>query len=259
MAFCPNTLNEETFPAFWKYVRRKYRQSRKRAVIRNASVPIAQVLYFFVFLVFVYGAACSMIPGAVHRYLSEIPAMVDLWKDFEAFYFAPAATETHRLILSAAALYLVPFAVAAVPAILICLLYHPRMPKQMGESVHDAQELRTMAKHADVYAKRKEPNTVNICAAFFGMLITVAVLGYLLYSLANPTAKQQVIEEAHTANVRLFLYAAAAFFAYRILNFPLHFLLKLLHFCHIPKQLVPVTEAYYQALPAAEETPANNS
>lgn len=248
MSSVPSAITADNFHKIWRYTARKQYWSKKKAAIRSISVPLGQLLYFFVFVVFAYGAACSMIPGMVHRYIQEIPDLVSLWTDFEAAFFASATTEGQRMVRTAAALYLAPFAAAAVPALLVILLYHPRMPKQTGNPAQDARELWITAKHAQVYAQRKESNTVNICAAFAGMLIAVAVLGYLLYGLTNPSLRQQVIAEAHTANLRLFLYALALFFSYKILNLPLYFLLKLLHYCYIPKNLVPVTEEYYRSL-----------
>lgn len=259
MSAVPASVTAETFSKVWKYAARKRYWSKKKAVIRSISVPLSQLLYFFVFIIFSYGAAYSMIPGMVHRYIQEIPELVSLWTDFEAVFFAAATTETQRIARTAAALYLIPFAVAAVPAFLVILLYHPRGPKQTGDPVQDARELWITAKHAQVYAQRKESNTVNICAAFAGMLIAVAVLGYLLYGLTNSALRQHVIDEAHTANLRLFLYAVALFFSYKILNLPLHFLLKLLHFCHVPKNLVAVTEEYYHSLQSSStEAPASD-
>lgn len=258
MASRPETLTSDHFPQYWSYVAWKRRWSKKKAVIRSISVPVSQVLFFFVFVVFSYGAAYSMIPGMVHRYILEVPVLASLWTDFEAVFFASAAQEQQRLLLTAAALYLLPFSPAFVSAIAVCVLYHPTTPRQTGDPTQDAWQLWVMAKHAQVYAQRKESNTVNICAAFAGMLIAVAALGYLLYCLNNPATKQQIIDEAHTANIRLFLYAAALFFSYKILNLPLHFLLKLLHFCHVPKDLVSVTEAYYHSLKHPSPETANS-
>lgn len=243
----PASITADNFSSVWNYSARKRYWSKKKAIIRSVSVPVCQLLYFFLFLIFSYGAAYSMIPGMVHRYIEEIPALVALWKDFEAVFYANSASEIQRLLYTAGALYLLPFFVALLPALLICLFYHPRTPKQTGDPVQDARELWIMAKHAQVYAQRKESNTANVCAAFSGMLIVAAVLGYLLYCLNSPATRQQVIDEAHTANLRLFLYAVALFFSYKIVNLPLLLLLKLLHFCYVPEKLVSAAEEYYHS------------
>lgn len=260
MVSLPASITADNFSKVWKYSARKFYWSKKKAVIRKVSVPVSQLLYFFLFIIFSYGAAYSMIPGTVHRYILKLPVLVSLWTDFESLFFASAATETHRLILTAGALYLLPFCAGILSALLICLLYHPRTPRQTGEPAQDAVEMWGMAKHAQIYAKQKEPNTASDCAAFAGMLIAVAVLGYLLYGLTLPGLKQQIVSEAHTANMRLFVYAAALFFSFKLLNIPLHLLLKMLHICHIPKKLLSVTEAYCHSLQASSaEDVASNS
>ena len=63
-----------------------------------------------------------------------------------------------------------------------------------------------------------------------------------------------MITQAHLANLRCFGYGLAMFLLYRIINLPLKFLLKLLHFCHVPASLVTDTEQYYAQFITQEKT-----
>lgn len=245
MAAYPSPITTDNFQLAWKYIARKRRWSIKKELIRRVSVSLAQIVYFFVFLILALGIFYEMCGPFVRRYMDQIPQVGIWWKQLSEPVLAGASGESVRILRCAGVLYLLPFCAVLPPVILIILLYHPRTPKQTGDIKQDAWQLRSLAKHAQVYAQRKENNTANICAFFAGILMILFVLGAILFAYRNPSLRTEVIAQAHLANLRCFLYGAAIFFCYRIGNIPLQLLLKTLHFCYVPPCMVTDTENYY--------------
>lgn len=251
-------ITEENFSEAWKWIARKRRWSIKKELIRRVSVSIAQIVYFFLFLILTFGVFYEMGGSFVRIYINQIPQAGIWWNQLSAPILADASTEAMRILRCAGILYLLPFCTVIPPVLLIVLLYHPRTPKQTGDKKQDAWQLRSLAKHAQVYAQKKENNTATTCSFFMGILMCLFVLGLLLFAYANPSMRDQVVAEAHLANLRCFLYGAAMFFCYRIVNIPLVLMLKALHFCHVPASIVTDTETYYNQVNSQEPAATEN-
>lgn len=251
------SITEETLPETWKRIARMRRRAIRKELIRRVSVTVAQLVFFFVFMILAFGLVYKLGGPMLHRYIGEIPTIGVWWNHISAFLFSKAGTPTDQLLLSAAYLYLFPFCTALVPAVLLLLFYHPATPKQTGDRKQDAWQLRAMAKHAQIYAGKKENNTANMCGAFAGFFAVVFALGYLLFAYRQPSLQAEVVSQAHWANIRLFLYAVALFFCYKLLNLPLFLMLKLLHSCRVPDSIVTETEAYYSSFSLPEQPETN--
>jgi hypothetical protein len=78
------------------------------------------------------------------------------------------------------------------------------------------------------------------------------VLGLILYAYTDPSLRDEVVAQAHMANLCCFLYGVALVVCYRIANIPLKLLLKPLHFCHVPESMVTDTQEYYARFSRAE-------
>lgn len=258
MAVCPSPITIDTFQDAWKYIARKRRWSMKKELIRRVSVSLAQMVYFFVFMILALGIFYEMCGPLVRRYMDQLPQVGIWWKQISEPVLAGASSEAMRIVRCAGALYLLPFCAVLPPVILIILLYHPRTPKQTGDIKQDAWQLRGFAKHAQIYAQRKENNTATICAFFMGILMILFVLGLILFAYENPSLRAEVVAQAHQANLRCFLYGAAMFFCYRIMNIPLKLMLKVLHFCYVPAYMVTDTENYYTQVCKQETASADN-
>lgn len=254
MAKYPSPITQENFPLAWKLIARKRRWSIKKELIRRITVSVAQLLYFFIFLILALGVFYEMCGPLVRRYMDQFPEVNLWWTQISTPVLADATTEAMRILRCAGALYLIPFCAAVPMAILIALLYHPRTPKQTGDPAQDAWQLRGLAKHAQIYAQRKENDTAKICSFFMGMIMVLFVLGMMLFAYRDPSLRGEVVAQAHLANLRCFGYGLAMFLLYRIINLPLKFLLKLLHFCHVPASLVTDTEQYYAQFNTQEKT-----
>lgn len=248
MVTFPQPITAENFSAVWTYTARKRRWSIKRELIRRMTVTLAQVIFFSVFLILAFGIFYEMGGGLVRSFIDQIPDLGRLWDRFYDLVFDNTATELQRLLRCAGLLYLVPFGTVFPLSLLVLLLYYPRTPKLTGDAQKDAWQLNAMAKHVEVYSKKKDNNTHGICSAFMGMFMIVFVLGLLLFAYTKPELHEQVIATAHQANIRCFLYGLAMFVCYRIINLPLQWLLYLLHFTHIPKNLLQETGNYYSGI-----------
>ena len=258
MAGCPSPITAENFQAAWKCVARKRRWSVKKELIRRVSVTLAQLVYFFVFVILAIGIFYEMGGPFVRRYMDVLPQVGIWWRQISEPILEGASGEVMRILRCLGIVYLVPFAAALVVAVPIALLYHPLMQKQTGDHKQDARQLRVMAKHAQIYAQKKENNTESICAVFIGVLMVVFVLGLMLFAYNNPSLREQVMMKAHQANWTCFLYGLVLFVCYRLLNVPLKLLLKLLHYCRVPASMVADTEHYHSEL-CREESAADEA
>lgn len=252
MAACPSPITADNFQTAWKCIAGKRRWSIKKELIRRVSVSVAQLLYFFVFLILALGVFYEMGGPLVRRFMDQFEEVGIWWHMVSDPVLAGASGEAARILRCAGALYLLPFCTVLPIAVLIVLFYHPRTPKQTGEALQDAWQLRGLAKHAQVYAQRKENDTAKICSFFMGMVMVLFVLGMMLFAYGDPSLQGEVVAQAHLANLRCFLYGVAMFFCYRIVNLPLKWMLKLLHFCHVPAAMVTDTEEYYNQLHTKE-------
>ena len=248
MSKCPSPITAENFSEAWRCIARKRYWAKKKCAIRGACVPVSQLLYFFTFLILAYGAASSMTPSYIKNYIGQLPQLVSLWKKFSAVLLSPAQTEVQRILCCAGFLILVPFAASLPIALTILLFYHPRTAKPTGDPAKDSRELWVMAKHAQVYAQRKEGTMANMCGLFAGLLILLAVFGLVLYMMKDPVTHTQIKNNAAGVAWIMFLYAAGAFAAYKLLNLPLFLLLKLMHYCRVPDSILSDTEAYHTQL-----------
>ena len=254
MAHCPSPITADNFQTAWKWIARKRRWSMKKELIRRVTVSVAQILYFFIFLILALGVFYEMCGPLVRRYMDQFKEVGIWWAKISTPLLSGATSEVMRILRCAGALYLLPFCAAVPAAILIALLYHPRTPKQTGDPVQDAWQLRSLAKHAQVYAQRKENDTAKVSSFFMGMIMVLFVLGLMLFAYKDPSLRGEVIAQAHLANLRCFLYGAAMFICYRIVNLPLKWLLKILHYCHVPASLVTDTEQYHAQFNTHEKT-----
>lgn len=257
MSHCPAPITAENFQTAWKCIARKRRWSMKKELIRRVSVSVSQILYFFVFLILALGVFYEMGGPLVRRFMDQFEEVGIWWHMVSDPVLAGASGEAERILRCAGVLYLLPFCTVLPFAALIALLYHPRTPKQTGDLQQDAWQLRSLAKHAQVYAQRKENDTAKICSFFMGIVMVLFVLGMMLYAYEDDSLRNEVVAQAHLANLRCFLYGVAIFLCYRIVNLPLKWMLKLLHYCHVPKDLVPLTEAYHSSLQHAPVTEAS--
>ena len=252
MAACPSPITADNFQTAWKAIARKRRWSIKKELIRRISVTVAQIIYFFIFLFLALGVFYEM-TGELSRYfMDQVPEWGIYWNKACEFFFAGTTGEFGRILRCVLALYLVPFGVILPFVVLIVLFYHPGTPKRTGDLKQDAWQLRSLAKHAQVYADKKENMTGNICAVFMGVIVAVFVIGMALFAWTYPALRDELTAEAYKLNWVSFLYGAAMFFLYRIINIPLKLMLVPLHYCRVPASMVEDTEKFHAQVSAGE-------
>lgn len=252
MAACPSPITSENFQAAWKAIARKRRWSIKKELIRRISVTVSQIIFFFIFLILGLGVFYEMCGDLARYYMDQVPQWGYYWNMACDFFFAGTAGELGRILRCALALYLVPFCAILPPVILIALFYHPSTPKKTGDPKQDAWQLRSLAKHAKIYADKKDNNTGNICAVFMGVIVAAFVIGMALFAWTYPALRDGLTAEAYKLNWASFLYGAAMFFLYRIINIPLKLMLVPLHYCRVPESIVTDTENYYARIGAQD-------
>lgn len=248
MLFAPPAVSEENFQQAWRYGTRKYYWAKKASLVRRCTAPLAQFLFFWGFMILVYGAALNMVHPTVTAFLSVEPRIVALWDQFSAIVFAYAETEAQRLMACAGVLYGIPFALILPIAAAIHLFYHPMPQKRTGDKAQDAFALRSMAKHAQFYARQKEHNLLPTCQIFAGVLIGILFFGYILYCLNVPQMRQLILNDPTKAAVRVLILTFATVFSYRIVNFPLLLLLRLIALSHVQNGFAENAENYHISL-----------
>ena len=98
-------ITEENFSEAWKWIARKRRWSIKKELIRRVSVSIAQIVYFFLFLILTFGVFYEMGGSFVRIYINQIPQAGIWWNQLSAPILADASTETMRILRCAGILY----------------------------------------------------------------------------------------------------------------------------------------------------------
>lgn len=78
MAACPSPITADNFQTVWKCITRKRRWSMKKELIRRVTVSIAQILYFFIFLILSLGVFYEMCGPLVRRFMDQFPE-INLW------------------------------------------------------------------------------------------------------------------------------------------------------------------------------------
>lgn len=248
MLFVPPVVSEENFHNAWNYAVRKHYWAKKAALVRRVTAPLAQFLFFWGFMILVYGAALNMVHPTVTAFLSAEPGVVALWDKFAAIVFASAETEAQRLMACAGVLYALPFAVVLPVALGIFLFYHPLPQKRTGDKAQDAFALRSMTKHAQLYAKQKEPKMLLTCRVFAGVLIGILFFGFIVYCMNDPEMKQIIIDQRTKVAVPTLILTLGTILSYRVVNLPLLLMLKLIAISYVPKKFVEDTENYHISL-----------
>lgn len=255
MAAYPSPITTENFHKAWNCITRKRRWAIKKELIRRVSVSMAQIVYFFVFLVLTIGALYEMGGPFVRRYMDQLSQIGRWWNQISEPLLADATTETMRLLRCAQLLYLFPFGIVLPPVILIVLFYRPHTPKRTGDIKQDAWQLQGFAKHAQIYARKQENQSGKFYAIFMGVLMALFLLGLMLFARKNWSLSDEI---ANRAGLYCFLYGLALFLCYQIASIPLRIMLKLLHFCYVPASMVTDTKNFYEQIAKEESTPTNN-
>ena len=94
MAVCPSPITIDTFQDAWKYIARKRRWSMKKELIRRVSVSLAQMVYFFVFMILALGIFYEMCGPLVRRYMDQLPQVGIWWKQISEPVLAGYAYST---------------------------------------------------------------------------------------------------------------------------------------------------------------------
>ena len=258
MGTCPSPIATGNFQDAWRAVTRKRRRSMKKALIHRVCFPVAQVIYFCLFLILAVGIFYKMGDAAVRSYMDRIPQIAIWWDRLSSPVLSAAAGEAGRILRCAGVLYLVPFCAVLLPAVLILLVYHPRTAKQTGEAKADAWQLQNYAKQARIYARKRDRDAAVTCAVFMGVFMAVFVLGLMMIIHGDPSVREEMQGQTFQSSLRCVLYGAAMFVCYRIINIPLNLLLKVLCACHVPESMVTDSEYYYNCV-CDQETPAADS
>ena len=245
MAAYPSPITAENFKTAWKYIARKQRWSMKKSMIRRLAVMLAQIVYGCVFVILATGVIYERSGASARLFLEQIPAVTDWCCRVSAAVLAGAPEGSAWIFRCIGLLYLLPFCVAIPPAVLVIFLYHPITPKQTGNMGEDAWQLWGMAKRAQEAAGKRWNDTAVIFSSLLGLFVIMFALGEMSGSEQGP--------------MQAVLYGAGVVLCYHAVNLPLRLLLKLLHFCYIPKSMTADAEKYYALLKSpTTESSADN-
>jgi len=229
--------------------------------IRKIALPIGQILFFPVFVILAAGAALSLTPPGVQRLLGSLPMLESLWKSVAETLFSSASSIVSYIVRAAAFLYLVPFAAFLLVSLVILLVYHPKAPQFTDDHRQNAETMWTLARHAQMNARLKEKDISGKLAVLTGIIAAVGVVGIFVCWLVVPGYGDLLSGLAITEHLKLFVLSLILIFSYGILNFPLTWVMKPVHSCHIPKRMVESAEVYCRSLRRvpADATPNTDS
>lgn len=94
----PTPITQENFDTAWKCIARKRLWSIKKELIRRVSVTIAQLVYFFVFLILAFGVFYEMGGSFIRLYIDQIPQAGIWWNQLSAPVLAGVSTEAMRIL-----------------------------------------------------------------------------------------------------------------------------------------------------------------
>lgn len=252
----PNPITRENFPKAWKYVCRKYRWATKKNAVRRIAAPVGHLLFFPGFLMLALDALFTFSPAQVRSFLGKYPFLTGLWQRWEALVFANAETVGQKIGAACLVLYGIPFAAFLVVAVLVVLLRRVRLPEPGSNDRQNAETMWTLSRHAQVHAWRSERDISGTLSIITGVLAALAVLFMCFNWLIVPGGVNLIGSMSLTENLKFFALAVILIFSYGLVDLPLAGLMKLVHYCHVPKNLPHTAELYVRSL-GSQSAPVN--
>lgn len=250
----PKALNQDTYPQAWAYMSKKLRHSKKCYVSEHIIERVGHSLFFLMMLVLVCGMLYTHLPfPGLREFFQKAPWFTDLWVTIYASYLRPvsAALDLPRLYgdlaVCLAAAWGIPFLACAVLNGCVQLLYWPQltpMPAEVSQQ-EAAQTLLNTGRAAKRNGKRANVKTGSSTPMLFLLVMGVILTLFIVEIIQDkPEAMGSMLaKEKYTIYACTFL----ALFSFGLVSLPLTWLLKLLHWCPIPKGHFTAMEAYLAA------------
>lgn len=252
----PQPVTRETFPDAWKYAGRKLRWAKKRGVIARTILPLAHPFYTAAMAFLSFGIFYGRVHPLVTKYLNQQPGIVAVWQKFQGVIYASAETEAQKRVVWAVLLYLIPFALSVVLALLISLCYYPkgRKPDPSDSAMEQARQMCITLREAKAASKAPKSHVVGFCNFAFALVWCVVILGFLLFCQKEPSVKAWIEENTARFNVALFAAFVVLAAGYWLLSLPLTLAQRLLTLTIVPKKAMAAAEDWFVQCEAASDS-----
>lgn len=249
----PKPIRTESFTEAWEYVSAKYRYAKRRVGIEKVASLVGNYLFLFLALLLCYGGIYQQNIPQLTAFMEKMTWLLEPWQVTQQLLAQSGLSGRDQLVLCACALYLIPLAVCAVLTLLVLVVYHPKKPlPPEGTEAQKAQALLQLGKDARKYARRSS-GTATTCTILFIVALALFISCFLLDGLISETSMDLVQGMGGNLIMIFTVGATVIIFVYAAVNYILLLLLKLLHYCHIPKTMIPALEDYCSLCAQHEE------
>lgn len=259
----PSPITAETFPKACRWAARKLQWAQRRVPVARVTGLIAHPIYLMVLLVLSFGTLYQQNIPLVNAYLDKAPQIVSLWKQIRLFLYPATASTFQQGLAWARFLYLVPLALSCLAALAVFLVYHPkpRKPDPSDTPAEQARQLCLLLREVKSKSKPPKQDILAVCNILFGAVWLFVAFGLLLFAFGNPETRDYVFDQAHLANLALFLAFLVMALCYRIIALPLTLFLRLICTTWVPKQVLSLSEDWFARCEdaASSSTPENTA
>lgn len=245
MAKFPEIINRKNFPEVWVFVVRKNSRARQCAVIEKVSSILGNLLFLMLVLFFGCGLLLRLENPLITGFLKGFPWFYSLWLEFAIILAGLGLSQTGQIVLCVVLSYLVPLTVCAIPALLIRTCYHPELVVQPeGTDYEKAEALRKLGNQTVSLTRHSTAGAATISTIVFVVAVGVLATMFILQNFRGGELDANQILGTGNLTMILMIGAFGLLFGYAFINYMLLKLLKLLHICRLPKEMMYTLELY---------------
>ena len=251
----PDIITKSNFSQAWAFVAGKNAEAKCKTAIEKTVAILGNFLFLAVVLFTCYAAAWQVDLPIPEDYLAQAEWLYRIWQLASGWIAGLGLTLPQQIILWVGAVYLIPFLVCLPFALLIRLCYRPEKPVAPEGTEHEkAEALRKLGKQTQNLSRRSTAAAATWSTIAFLVIAGLVVTALILQGFQN--GEPWVAQLQSNRNLQLILMVAAfgTLVGYAFLNFLFLKLLKLLHFCRLPKEMMYALEVYCEQCRPDEET-----
>lgn len=252
----PQTIQKSTFSQAWAFVARKNAAAKVCARIEKVSAIVGNFLFLALVLFCGCGILLQQKTLVITDFLKGIGWFYAAWLQVEIWMVSLGMTPVVQILFCAALCYGIPFVVCLIPALLIRVCYRPEPEKKPeGTEFEKAEALVKLGKQTKRLTRSATAGAVTWSTILFVVAVGVLVTVFILQNFQGSNSLLAQIEMGMNRNLTLAIAAIGLLIGYAFLNYLLLKLLKLLHTCRLPKEMLYTLELYQEQC-RPEETKA---
>lgn len=241
----PDIITKSNYSQAWAFVAGKNAEARCKAVIEKTVAIIGNFLFLALVLFTCYAAAWQADLPFPDSYLTQVAWLYELWLWVSGWIAWLGLTLPQQIILWVGAVYLIPFLVCLPFALLIRLCYRPeRVAALEGTEYEKAEALRKLGKQTQNLSRRSTAAAATWSTIAFLVIAGLVVTALILQGFRNGESWMTALQGNSNLQLILIVAAFGVLVGYAFLNFLFLKLLKLLHHCRLPEEMMYALELY---------------